>query len=455
MMQTTTKVATALLALTNAVFFVSANYPVVRYKNGTVAVLNEGGEVRVKSDEFVVYGNLSISGNLTVNGTNVGALDANITAVDENLEIFCYDDISQANGNLPSSLTHWFDFSDKQVTYSTVNSKVKVSGFVDKMGNATDLTVNGVVEFVAGVTTLNTKKGRDSILVNTDYSGLEFKTTKLGRNPEVFVVFNQISYMSSGLILSARNNGYHFGTYAAGDGNIGCSKLAGNPGEFVAKTNATYGDWHVADVYFGDSLGFLSIDSNLWNGGGWTPYNKVSFGINGQYSAQTHTNPTIGFYPDADHYANAYIAEVMYFNQRLTDNDRYSVKSYLYSKWVKNSCTDSRVNSAKMDELRTAIKNLMAPKCTDPGGAKLYYNGTGFECACAEGYYGTTCEQDQYGRSTSSAGSLAQEADQIPESKRQALLSSRKAHEARVAQKRVQQRAQRDLHVVEKEPVMV
>jgi hypothetical protein len=451
MMQTTTKVATALLALTNAVFFVSANYPVVRYKNGTVAVLNEGGEVRVKSDEFVVYGNLSISGNLTVNGTNVGALDANITAVDEYLEIFCYNyyDFSQGNGNLPSSLTHWFDFSDKQVTYSTVNSKVKVSGFVDKMGNATDLTVNGVVEFVAGVT----KKGRDSILVNTDYSGLEFKTTKLGRNPEVFVVFNQISYVSTGVLLGDRYNGYHFGTYAAGDGNIGCSNTAGN---VMAKTNATYGDWHVADVYFGDSDGFLAIDSDIWTGGEWTPYNQVSFGINGQYSpAQTHTNPLIGFYPWTGHNANAYIAEVMYFNQKLTYNERYWVKTYLYEKWVKNSCTNSGGNSAKMDELRTAIKNLMAPKCTDPGGAKLYYNGTGFECACAEGYYGTTCEEDQYGRSTSSAGRLAQEADKIPESKRQALLSSRKAHEARVAQKIVQQRAQRDLHVVEKEPVKV
>ena len=438
MMQTTTKVATALLALTNAVFFVSANYPVVRYKNGTVAVLNEGGEVRVKSDEFVVYGNLSISGNLTVNGTNVGALDANITAVDENLEIFCYDDISQANGNLPSSLTHWFDFSDKQVTYSTVNSKVKVSGFVDKMGNATDLTVNGVVEFVAGVTTLNTKKGRDSILVNTDYSGLEFKTTKLGRNPEVFVVFNQISYMSSGLILSARNNGYHFGTYAAGDGNIGCSKLAGNPGEFVAKTNATYGDWHVADVYFGDSDGFLAIDSDIWTGGERTPYNQVSFGINDQYSAQTHTIPTIGFFPAAGLYANAYIAEVMYFNQKLTDDERYRVKSYLSNKWVEDICEYAQKTSTKMDELETAIRNLMAPRCVEPGGLKLYYNGSGFECSCKEGYYGTSCEQDQDGnyyyydnnheQDTSSVGRLAQEAGQT--TKRQAQRSFRKSHEA-------------------------
>jgi len=435
MMQTATKVATALLALTNAVFFVSANYPVVRYKNGTVAVLNEGGEVRVKSDEFVVYGNLSISGNLTVNGTNVGALDANITAVDENLEIFCYDDISQANGNLPSSLTHWFDFSDKQVTYSTVNSKVKVSGFVDKMGNATDLTVNGVVEFVAGVTTLNTKKGRDSILVNTDYSGLEFKTTKLGRNPEVFVVFNQISYVSTGVLLGDRYNGYNFGTYGAGDGNIGVGNSIGSS---IAKTNATYGDWHVADVYFGDSDGFLAIDSDIWTGGERTPYNQVSFGINDQYSAQTHTIPTIGFFPAAGLYANAYIAEVMYFNQKLTDDERYRVKSYLSNKWVEDICEYAQKTSTKMDELETAIRNLMAPRCVEPGGLKLYYNGSGFECSCKEGYYGTSCEQDQDGnyyyydnnheQDTSSVGRLAQEAGQT--TKRQAQRSFRKSHEA-------------------------
>jgi hypothetical protein len=429
MMQTSTKVATALLALTNAVFFVSANYPVVRYKNGTVAVLNEGGEVRVESDEFVVYGNLSISGSMTVNGTNIDTIYTNISAVEDNLDvdINCYvDDISR---NLPSSLTHWLDFSDKQVTYSTSDSKV--TGFVDKMGNATDLTVNGVVEFKAGAA----KEGRDSILVNTDMSGLEFTTTKLGRNPEVFVVFNQISYVSTGVLLGDRYNGYNFGTYGAGDGNIGVGNSIGSS---IAKTNATYGDWHVADVYFGDSDGFLAIDSDIWTGGERTPYNQVSFGINDQYSAQTHTIPTIGFFPAAGLYANAYIAEVMYFNQKLTDDERYRVKSYLSNKWVEDICEYAQKTSTKMDELETAIRNLMAPRCVEPGGLKLYYNGSGFECSCKEGYYGTSCEQDQDGnyyyydnnheQDTSSVGRLAQEAGQT--TKRQAQRSFRKSHEA-------------------------
>ena len=95
MMQTATKVATALLALTNAVFFVSANYPVVRYKNGTVAVLNEGGEVRVESDEFVVYGNLSISGSMTVNGTNIDTIYTNpVTFESDVLYVTCLSEKS-------------------------------------------------------------------------------------------------------------------------------------------------------------------------------------------------------------------------------------------------------------------------------------------------------------------------------------------------------------------------
>ena len=45
---------------------VRATWPIVRYKNGTVGVKNDGGTVQVQSTDLLVDGNLSVSGSLFV-----------------------------------------------------------------------------------------------------------------------------------------------------------------------------------------------------------------------------------------------------------------------------------------------------------------------------------------------------------------------------------------------------
>ena len=52
------------------IFIVRATWPLVRYKNGTVAVTNDGGTVRIQSTDLVVDGNLSVSGSLFVHDGN-------------------------------------------------------------------------------------------------------------------------------------------------------------------------------------------------------------------------------------------------------------------------------------------------------------------------------------------------------------------------------------------------
>ena len=48
------------------VFVVRATWPIVRYKNGTVGVKNDGGTVKVQSTDLIVDGNLSVSGSLFI-----------------------------------------------------------------------------------------------------------------------------------------------------------------------------------------------------------------------------------------------------------------------------------------------------------------------------------------------------------------------------------------------------
>ena len=52
-------------------FFVNANWPIVKYSNGTVGVKNDGGTVKVQSSYLVVDGNMNITGELFIQNTNL------------------------------------------------------------------------------------------------------------------------------------------------------------------------------------------------------------------------------------------------------------------------------------------------------------------------------------------------------------------------------------------------
>ena len=53
------------------IFFCNANWPIVKYTNGTVGVKNDGGTVQVQSTDMVVDGNLSVGGKLFVQDIDV------------------------------------------------------------------------------------------------------------------------------------------------------------------------------------------------------------------------------------------------------------------------------------------------------------------------------------------------------------------------------------------------
>ncbi|CAL6314001.1 unnamed protein product [Bathycoccus prasinos] len=52
-------------------YLASANWPVARYTNGTVGLINDGGEVHVQSEKLQVNGHLKVEGNFILNSSNV------------------------------------------------------------------------------------------------------------------------------------------------------------------------------------------------------------------------------------------------------------------------------------------------------------------------------------------------------------------------------------------------
>ena len=52
-------------------YLARANWPVARYTNGTVGLINDGGEVHVQSAKLQVNGHLKVEGDLIVNSSNV------------------------------------------------------------------------------------------------------------------------------------------------------------------------------------------------------------------------------------------------------------------------------------------------------------------------------------------------------------------------------------------------
>lgn len=63
-------------------FFVNANWPVVKYTNGTVGVKNDGGTVQVQSTDLVVDGNLKASGNLFVQNQDFAEYEDRVSSLE-------------------------------------------------------------------------------------------------------------------------------------------------------------------------------------------------------------------------------------------------------------------------------------------------------------------------------------------------------------------------------------
>jgi len=211
--------------------------------------------------------------------------------------------------------------------------------------------------------------------------------------------------MEKGVILgdySTDDPSYQFGTRGTGNNKVGMS--ADNNAN-MGTVEADFDMWHVADVYYGNTDGFLNIDND--------PSLNKSFSISGRYDVDAMSEPHIGGVNVDSEHMHGLVGEVLYFNQRLSPTERESVMAYMMEKWIDGSsisgstsqCSttineDGSVNSPStvVTAIAESIRRLTPMACEPPGGARLYFNGDDFVCECNENYVGESCTDLQDGR---------------------------------------------------------
>ena len=149
-----------------------------------------------------------------------------------------------------SKLKHWFDFSNSSVYGSA--EVTKITGFHDKMGNSEGNFVRNNVQYKP-----DAHDSLGAVYVDTgSRTALEFSTTHLGRNPEMFIAYKTVCGVDCGLthghLFASIDNGYEFGTYTQDTDYVdNFGSLAENGGR--TSIYAPYGRWHAANVYYGEN----------------------------------------------------------------------------------------------------------------------------------------------------------------------------------------------------------
>jgi len=392
-----------------------ANYPVIRFRNGTVGVRSSaGGEVHVQSDEFLVNGDVRVSGSVYVNDTDLKEFDnraanvENVLGIDSESLSSCENGVAtHSAADMPNALTHWIDFSRSYYS-SKFQSGATLNSAYDIMNNAS-VAVFGDVEYVHDVQFGNGAAFFNDVIGER---GVSFSSSKLGKNPEIIIAYNQIGYMEKGVILgdhSSEDPSYIFGTKGSGTNNVG---MRSDKNANMGKVEANYNMWHVADVYYGDSDGFLKIDNDE------NAY--TSFSINNKYNVESMSEPRVGGVNSDTGHMHGYVGEVLYFNQKLSAADRERAMSYMMGKWIDGSSssesaaqcsttynTDGSIATSPSDVVNSiaeSIKRLTPMACEPPGGARLYFDGANFVCECNEYYVGESCTMKENLLSWSSLG---------------------------------------------------
>jgi len=217
----------------------------------------------------------------------------------------------------PSSLVHRLDFSEDRFVETTGGGVV--TSFTDLAGRATNLQVFGSPTYERRV-----HAGLNGIKFASDGAYL-LMTAVGGQEPEVFVVYRVFEYKDKGLILSHAGStvaSYGFGTYS--QGGVGKVGVVRSSGASLATVDAAMEKWHVANVYYGKTDGFVDVN----NGASTDALNTQS-----KFNANALTKIQIGGSKFAGHDVSNVVGEVLVFDSKLSDADRASVRERLMSKW--------------------------------------------------------------------------------------------------------------------------
>lgn len=207
----------------------------------------------------------------------------------------------------------WLDASQ----IAGLNDGDSVTTWNDLSGNGKHLTqTSSTIK-----PTYNTSGGPGVLFDGVD-DYMENLSLGAGYAPEVFVRCSILTYNASGILFCDPDNGYGYGTYAQGSGNIG---PADSSGTILATLSFPLNTTGVLRCYFARAVGSNAAKTAI-NG------SEVSFTIvAGAYTAANFGKISLGRYPSGGHYQNAKVRQVLIYSSPLTAAQRLQVEAYLSS----------------------------------------------------------------------------------------------------------------------------
>ena len=157
--------------------------------------------------------------------------------------------------------------------------------------------------------------------------------------------------MPHGFIFGGRA-GYAFGSqWNSNNAEIGLSEpnydtvtINDAAGVVMASLESEFDDWHLANIFYGATDGFITLDDDESASFSIAATRPNSCGgCTGAYQDTSLTSVAIGgfpFWPEI--YCENYVGEVLIFDEKLTDAERETVTAGLIEKWgIPSSCDAS------------------------------------------------------------------------------------------------------------------
>ena len=341
------------------VFVVRATWPIVRYKNGTVGVKNDGGTVKVQSTDLIVDGNLSVSGSLFIQDRDLAEYEDRVSFLETALGISELGDGTSASFDCESIIM------DGPTSLQDDWECVPIGGdcSFDASTQEWVLTNGGVLR----------SKEEYAILANGEIS---VQATSKTSNCYDYLIIILYSNFDSGSVLLTVGGEFFGGTYGG---------MGGQP----------YNQFRGNERCFGKSLFSAKAKVNSCNPTEPEVHNfthRIGTNMLELSSWFVSTPETVDAYQLEEEVLCAQTAHIHLVNRDLGNPVRRI--SEIRVKGERQSA--SACNASTTTSVVSQLQSLTPPKCMRPSGTGLFFNGTSWICECVQNsthvYHGESCE---------------------------------------------------------------
>lgn len=232
-----------------------------------------------------------------------------------------------------SALKVWLDGGDPTNVITITGPVVK--SWLDKSGNSNHAsTTTGTVAWGSTLPTYATNQvnGNAAVQLRGVPIGNEAMASA-GSTPDVFALIKINSYVTSGIAICNPDNGFSQGTYRTGpDWGGAANKYSSNAsnGALLATPTGNFpiGTYGITNFYYGIDQGTNQSIMSL--NGIQTPFTIVT----GNWNTSIFNKYWLGRYPAGGHDQDCDISEVIVYNSKLNNTQRFILENYLASKYA-------------------------------------------------------------------------------------------------------------------------